>query len=101
MLHWLIVFPYYFFGAILTLASLILLCRLFRLRVPAHVLVGTAILGSMLTLALSMGSGLVSLSELRFLPLLILAGTSLVLAALDLVLSRLLPLPLDQELRGL
>jgi membrane associated rhomboid family serine protease len=101
MLHYLILIPYYFFGALLVLATLILLCRVTRLKVAIHNLVGTAIVLSAVLLAAILATPQISIADFRALPMLVLGLASMLLALLDSLLRRALPLPLDEELHAL
>ncbi len=101
MLHWLILFPYYFFGALCLLPALVILCRITRLKVEIHNLVGFAIFASTVGLVVTLLSQHVSINDLGARPMLILAGISFGLSLVDVLLSRLLPLPLDEQLRAL
>ena len=100
-LHWLILIPYYFFGALAALAVLILLCRLLRLTVSIATLVGTAIGLAVAGTAIPLACGWVDRDGLTGGPLLALAALSLVVAGVDAAVAKLLPLRLDAELRDL
>ena len=100
-LHWVIVIPYYFVATLAILPFLILACRLARLKLSINSLVGAAIVLSVAGIIALLGLHWVDLGRLTGRPLLALILASFVLAALDLVLSRALPLPLDNELREL
>ena len=100
-LHWLIVVPYYFVGALAALPFLILACRLLRARVSINVLVGAAIALAATGIVVPLVCRFADLSAFTGRPLLLLLGASLVLAAVDAALMASLPLPLDGELRDL
>lgn len=101
MLHYFIVIPYYFFGALFCLATLLLLCRVTRLRIAIHNLVGVAILLSAAGLVIALATPQISVADLRAIPMLVLGLGSMLLAFVDVLLARALPLPLDDELRAL
>ena len=101
MLHWLILIPFYFFGSLAALPLLILIARLLRLKVSINALVGIAIAISIAGLAIPLACDWVDLVSLRGRHLLLLGGVSLVLAAIDAAMVKVLPLPLDQELQDL
>jgi putative exporter of polyketide antibiotics len=99
--HWLILVPYYFFLALTLLALLVVVCRLARVKANINTLVGVAIaLGVAIPIGL-LALDVIDLAHLKALPMLVLAAASMVLAGIDVVLSRLLPLPLDQDLQEL
>jgi len=101
MLHGLILIPYYFFGALAALPLLMIVCRVIRLKVPIHVLVGIAIASSVGGIALPLILDLVDLQAFTARPMLLLGLASFVLAAIDGLLEPVLPLPLDKELQQL
>lgn len=100
-MHWLMVIPFYFFGALLTFLLLALGSRILRLKVGANPLATAAVvvsIGGLITLL-----GLVDVIDMAHLTgrqLLVLGGATFVLAALDTLLAPALPLPLDGELSG-
>ncbi len=100
-LHWLIVIPYYFVGALAALPLLVLTCRLFRVKVSINALVGAAIALAVAGVVLPLVCGTVDIRALSGRPLLLLICASLLLAAIDAALTESLPLPLDSELREL
>jgi hypothetical protein len=99
--HWLILIPYYFFGAITLLALGMLLTRIVRLKVDINVLIGIAIAGSLAAVVMLPAFGIVPLRRFTAWPMLALGVASFVLAALDALLARLLPSPMDESLQGL
>lgn len=101
MAHYLILFPYYFFLALCLLPAFILLSRIARLKLEIHTLVGAAILVSISALVFLLNRGDVAIEHLGPFPMLGLAGISFLLAAVDAMLARFLPLPLDEQLRAL
>ena len=101
MFHWLIVVPYYFFAALTALPLLMLVSRLLRLKVPINTLVGAAIAVALAVVIVPLATDAVDLTAFTGRPLLVLGAASFVCAALDAALARVLPLPLDGELRDL
>jgi hypothetical protein len=100
-LHWLIVVPYYFIGALAALPLLMVTCRLVRAKASLNALVGTAIGVTVAAIVVPLVCGWLHLSAFTGRPLLLLLIASLLLAALDTALAGRLPLPLDTELRDL
>lgn len=100
-MHWLILVPYYFVGALATLPLLMLLSRLARANVSINALVGTAIGMTVASIVVPLACGWLELSAFTGRPLLLLVIASLLFAALDAALAQRLPLPLDTELRDL
>ena len=100
-LHWLIVVPYYFVGALAALPLLMLMCRLARAKVSINAVVGAAIGVTVAAIVVPLACGWLDLSAFTGRPLLLLLLASLLLAALDAALAERLPLPLDTELRDL
>ncbi len=100
-LHWVIVIPYYFVGALAALPLLMLLSRLARMKFSINTLVGTAIALAVAGLAIPLTCGWFGLAALTGRPLLVLVVASLLFAAVDTALADILPLPLDAELRDL
>lgn len=101
MLHYLILVPYYFFGAITLTLAIIVLCRLVRLTLPVSVVVSIGVLGTVAGLFVTLSTYHVSIDDFRFLPLLAIFVVSLLLAGVDHALRQRLPLPLDKEIEGL
>lgn len=99
--HWLILFPYYFFGALTSLLFLILAARLVRARLSSNALVLTAVLVGVVATLLPLVAGWVRLSDYGVVNLFLLAGSSFVLALLDASLQPRLPIALDAELEQL
>ncbi len=100
-LHWLVVIPYYFFLALAYLGLLMVGTRLLRIKASINTLVGISIAISFLDLVVLLGGGFLSIESFTFLPLLGIFAVSLVCAALDSLLERRLPLPLDEELAAI
>jgi hypothetical protein len=98
-LHWLIVIPLYFFGSITLLLSFILAARLLRLRVSVDPLVTSASALAVGLIVVPLIAGWVTLDSYAGRVLVVLIVASFALAALDTLLQRLVPLPLDEELR--
>ncbi len=101
MLHYLILIPYYFFGALTLTACLLPVCRLLSLRLPIAYLVGTGVLGTVGGLIATLATHHVSIEHFGFVPLLILLAASYLLATVDAALARWRKLPLDDELASL
>ncbi|GIW43586.1 MAG: hypothetical protein KatS3mg077_0868 [Candidatus Binatia bacterium] len=101
MLHYLILIPYYFFGALSLTAFLIVSCRLFALRVPIAYLVGASVIGTVAGLLIALATYHISIDHFGFLPLLALAASSFLFAAIDAALQTWRRLPLDAELEAL
>jgi hypothetical protein len=100
-MHWLIVIPFYFFGALTLLLALMLLCRLVRVSPPVNSLVMVAVFASLALFIAGFALDLISLHYLSGVRLLILGLASFALAAIDATLQTWLPLSLDQELDAL
>ncbi|MBI3783588.1 MAG: hypothetical protein HY270_09315 [Deltaproteobacteria bacterium] len=99
MLHAFILFPYYFFGALTILLLSMIVSRVLRLGVSINVLVGIAIAAGILGLAIPLAADVFDLHQLGGKPMLVLAASTFVLAAVDAVLAKVLPLALDTELK--
>lgn len=99
--HWLLLIGFYFFSAVTCLFGLVLLGRFVRASVSINTLVLTAISISFLAIALPLVLGWARLADYTGTRLLLLGVGSFILAAVDIVLQRWLPLPLDQELADL
>lgn len=97
-LHWLILFPYYFFGALTLLGVLLLVARLTRLEIAINTLVTTAIAVSLVALVVPFVFGWVGIASFTGLGVAMLLVASFAVAAVDALLYRSLPLPLDEEL---
>lgn len=97
-LHWLILFPYYFFGALTLLGVLLLIARLTRLEIAINTLVTTAMVVSLVTLIVPLVFGWVGIGSFTGLGVAMVLVASFVVAAIDAFLYRSLPLPLDEEL---
>lgn len=101
MLHYLILVPYYFFGAIALTLFIILLCRLVRRNLPISLVVSIGVLGTVAGLFVTLSTYHVSIDHFRFWPLVVIVCVSFALAAVDQTLRRRRPLPLDREIEGL
>ena len=101
MLHGLIVVPYYFVAPLASLPLLMVISRLLRLQVAINTLVGSAIVLSLVSIIVPLICKWVSLEAFTGRPLAVLVLLSFVFTALDAALARVLPLPLDDELREL
>jgi hypothetical protein len=98
-LHWLVLIPFYFFGSLTLLQSLILAARLLRLRISVDPLVIGACTLAIGLIVIPLVAGWVTLDAYRGRVLLVLIATSFAVAGLDALLQSVLPLPLDEELR--
>jgi hypothetical protein len=94
-----IVIPFYIFGSITLLLSFILAARLLRLRVSVYPLVTGASASAMGLIVVPPIAGWVTLDAYAGRVLVVLIVASFALAGLDTLLRRLVPLPLDEELR--
>ena len=99
MLHWLIVVPYYFFGAFVLAGLLSVVSRLLRLEVTMDRIATVAVLGSIVGLAALLASPIVRLDDLDLVPLLGLFLASFVLAGLDAALQSSRPLADERATR--
>ncbi len=100
-LHWMIVIPYYFFGALALLLLMMVLTRLVRAKLSINSLVMAAVTVSLGLMVLPLIVGWATLAEYTTRQLVILAAVSFALAAVDVLLQTWLPLPLDRELEEL
>lgn len=100
-MHWLVVIPFYFFAAILTCLALTLASRVLRLKVGANGLAITAVLLAVGVVAVPLAADWIDVAHLTGRRLLVLGAATFVLAALDTLLQRLLPLPADRDLSEL
>jgi len=98
-LHALILIPFYFCSAIFALPVLVVLARVLRIKVGINPLVYLAIGSAVAGIVVPLAAGLLPLRAYNGRGLLILVLGSLVLAAVDSLLKRALPLPLDDELQ--
>jgi len=100
-LHWLILFPYYFFIALAYLGVLMVVSRLLRIKTSINTLIGISIAVSVIDLVVVFAFDFVEIGDFRFWPLLAIFAVSLVCATLDNLLQGKLPLPLDDELAAI
>ena len=98
MLHSLVVIPFYFFAALGTFLALALTSRILRLKVGANALATAAVILGVAVVAVPLALDWVDLQHMTGRFLLGLGAVTFVLAALDTLLQRLLPLPIDREL---
>ena len=101
MLHGLILVPYYFCGPLASLPLLMVVSRLLRLKVTINTLVGCAIVLSLVSIIVPLSFKWVSLNAFTGRPLAVVVLLSFVFTTLDAALAKVLPLPLDDELREL
>lgn len=100
-MHALIVVPFYFFSALATFLTLAILCRLVRAPIGANTLATTAVVVAVAVVAVPLALDWIDIPHLR-LPLLgLLIAITFGLAAFDVLLQRLLPIPADRELAAL
>ena len=97
-MHWLLVIPFYVFTAIGVFLVLSLLCRVLRLKLAAHTLAVTAVIIGIFVVLLPLFEHLIALPDFNGRRLMMLAGVTFVLAAIDALLEPVLPLPIDDEL---
>lgn len=97
----LILIPYYFVGALAAMPLLLVASRMLRLTVAINTLTLGALAFTVVAIALPLAVGWLELRQFTAWPLAAIILLSFVLAALDSLLARVLPLPLDQELREL
>jgi hypothetical protein len=97
-LHWLIVVPFYFFGALALLSGLVVLTRILRLPVGINAIVITSIGVSLLGVALPLWLDWIDLDALTGFRAAGLLIATFVFAGVDAVLKDRLPLPLDADL---
>ena len=97
-LHWLILFPYYFFTALSLFLLLLVICRVVRAEVSANPLSMTAVVAAVVLTAAPLVSGATSISDYSWPGLVFLLVVSLVLATIDAVLKSSLAVPIDAEL---
>jgi hypothetical protein len=95
LLHWLVVIPYYFLGALALSGLFAVTSRLLRLPVTIERVNAAAVFVSMATLAALLGSGIVGIDDLTIVPLVVLGLASFVLAGVDSVLMNGRPLLLE------
>jgi hypothetical protein len=94
----LILFPFYFFGALGLFLVLTLVSRVLRLKVTAATLGVVSVVLGISVVAVPLMTDVIDLEHFGGRYLLALAALTFVLAALDTLLEPLLPLPLDREL---
>ena len=100
-MHWLILFPYYFFTALCLFLIFSLLCRVVRAKVLANPLSMAAVIGSVALTALPLIAGVAHIDDYSWPGMVALLIAGFALAALDTFLKSGLPLPLDEELRDI
>jgi len=96
--RFLVVIPFYFFGAIATFLVLALASRVLRLSASANALAIAAVVLGVGVVAVPLAADWIDLVHLGGRRLLVLGAATFVLAALDTLLQPLLPLPADREL---
>ena len=98
-MHWFIVIPYYFLGAIFLAALLAVASRLLHARAALDGLAAVASLGSIGALTVLLGSGVIAIDDLTMLPVLALGVGSFILAGIDQLLASHRPLASEEESR--
>ena len=99
-LHWLIIVPFYFFGALALLSALVVISRLLRLQVSINFLVICSILTTLLALGIPLTFDWIDLEWFTGLRAAALLIASFAFAGIDAVLKRQITLPLDEELES-
>jgi hypothetical protein len=99
-MHWFIVIPYYFLGAIFLAALLAVASRLLRAQAALDDLAPVASLGSIGALAILLGAGVIAIDDLTIPPLLILGVGSFILAGIDQLLTSHRPLASEEQSQG-
>lgn len=99
--HWLLLIGFYFFTSLTCLLALTVISRLVRASVAVNTLVMTSISVSFIAILVPLLTGWARLTDYSGTRLLMLGVASFILAAIDLILQRWLPLPLDEELAEL
>ena len=97
-MHWLILIPFYFFGATGLFLRLTIASRLLRLKVTASTLAVTSVVLGLAFVIVPLVSDLLDLEHYAGRYVLGLGVVTFLIAAVDTILEPLLPLPLDQEL---
>ncbi|MEA2626607.1 MAG: hypothetical protein QOD06_2652 [Candidatus Binatota bacterium] len=99
-MRWLILVPYYFFGSILLGFAALLVSRFARANVDLGRLAAGASIVSVAAVALPLIAGWTTIDHYRALPMLSIGLVSALVAAVDLLVARSLPLGADEELEG-
>ncbi len=97
-LHWLVLFPYYFFTALTLFLVLSIACRVVGAKSSANPLATGAIVLGLIATALPLLSGWTHLADYSWQGMVALLVASLLLATVDTFLKSGFPLPLDEEL---
>lgn len=97
-MHSLIVFPFYFFTALSLTALLVIGARLLRSKVAINTLVVISVLVSLVAVISLLASDALSVDDLKLVPMLVLMLVSFVLAGIDAILMKSIPLDLDEEM---
>ena len=99
--HWLLLIPYYFFGALGTLLVLILLGRITRVKVSLNLLATTSVILGLGLVSAPILVGWIGLADYTVKRMILLAAATCLLALFDAVVQPRLSLPLDGELEQL
>jgi len=97
LLHWLVVIPYYFFGTLVLAGVFTLTSRVLRLAVSGEKLATLAVFGSIFTLAVLLGTGIVGIHDLTFVPLVGLGVASFLIAGIDAMVAPARPLASERN----
>ncbi len=96
-MHWLLLFPYYFFSALTCGGALLILHRLARRSPDLDRLAAISCVTAIVVVAFPLLSGWAEIEDYRAMPMLLLGLGSFLLAVLDAGLRHALRLPVDQE----
>ena len=100
-MHWLILIPYYFFGALTLTLAAVSVVRVLRLHAPIHLLVSGAVALAAAGAVVPPALGWIGLSAYTAARLLLLVAASMALAVLDAWLATRFPSTVDEALEGL
>lgn len=99
--HWILLFPYFFFGSVTTLLVLILATRLTRAPLRLRLLSVCSAFTSLSAISLSFLVGGAEMSDFTVRRMFALAAISFVVAIVDYLAARVLHHPIDEELAAL
>lgn len=97
-MHYLILFPYYFFTALTLAIALSIITRTLRLKLSINAIMLTSVLVSLAGYMIMIASPQFSIDHFTGKPMAAIGVASFVLATLDTVLKRALPHAIDEEL---
>ena len=98
-MHWFVVIPYFFLGAIFLAATLAVASRLLRARPSMDNLAAAAVIGSAGALTALLGAGVIAIDDLTARPLLALGVASFIVAGIDELLAPHRPLASEEPSR--